>query len=523
MNPPIPHPVDPSANLGDFPLPAAGNAGIIDCLRWNSPRHYTHAELDRQARACARGLLARGLARGDAVAILSANRAEYVVAYLAALRAGMVAVPVNFKLPRETIALVLRDCAAKFVFCDRERRAAVPAGLPCADFDAPGEVLDENPYAIGYAMLLDHGPFESVRPAADEVALVLYTSGSTGRPKGVPLTHTGLQWTLQARIGARDFRDECFLAAAPLFHINALGITQVTLLTGARLVLLPQFDVRHYIEAIGRFRCTWLTSVPTMLAMAVRETAQLARTDLSSVRHVRMGSAPLAPSLLAEVQRTFPGCQIANSYGTTEAGPIVFGPHPDGRAKSELALGWPVPGVEVRIVGPDGRDAEEGVLWQRTPVTMRGYLNLPEKTREVLTPDGWYVSGDIFRREDSGAYVFVGRADDMFVCGGENVFPGEVERVLETHPGVRQACVVAVPDEIKGEKPFAFVVAQPGAQLDEAQLRQFALANAPAYQHPRRVVFMDTLPLAGTNKVDRNALKARALELWQKDTQEKRT
>ena len=146
---------------------------------------------------------------------------------------------------------------------------------------------------------------------------------------------------------------------------------------------------------------------------------------------------------------------------------------------------------------------------------MSGYLGMPERTREVLTADGWYISGDVFRRDADGAYFFVGRADDMFVCGGENVFPGEVEHLLEQHPDIAQACVVPVPDEIKGEKPFAFVVLKPGSTLTEDDIKSYALEQGPAYQHPRRVCFVDALPLAGPNKVDRKGLKQKAAELWQ--------
>jgi long-chain acyl-CoA synthetase len=279
-------------------------------------------------------------------------------------------------------------------------------------------------------------------------------------------------------------------------------------------VLLPQFDARRYIEAIGRFRVTRLTSVPTMLAMVVRERETLAKTDLSSVEAVMTGSAPLTEKLVDDVKTTFPRATFRQAYGTTEAGPLVFGPHPDGRSMPALALGWTQPNVEVRLVGADGREADEGVLWMRTPATMCGYLNLPEKTREVLTPDGWYISGDVVRRDADGIHYFVGRADDMFVCGGENVFPGNVESLLETHPDILQASVVPVPDDIKGEKPFAFVVARAGHALTEDDVKRYALAKAPAYQHPRRVVFVDELPMAGTNKIDRAALRRRALELW---------
>jgi acyl-CoA synthetase (AMP-forming)/AMP-acid ligase II len=156
---------------------------------------------------------------------------------------------------------------------------------------------------------------------------------------------------------------------------------------------------------------------------------------------------------------------------------------------------------------------DEGELALRNPGILLGYHNLPDETAKRLR-DGWYYTGDVFRRDRDGFYYFVGRTDDMFVSGGENIFPGEVEGLLESHPQIAQACVVPVPDDIKGEKPFAFVVVRPGRRLTEDDVKQYALAKAPAYQHPRRVVFVDELPMAGTNKIDRAALRVRALELW---------
>lgn len=502
----MPSSIDTITNLGDL-LDASrppDATAVIDCLDWERPRKYSYGEIDRLATACARGLLARGLGRGDAVAILAGNRAEFLIAYLGTMRAGLVSVPVNHKFSRDTIEFVMLDAGVKLVFCDALRRAQIPPGLPVVDFDAEGE--------DGFDALLDPGELVFVRPEPREAAMVLYTSGSTGRPKGVPLSHDGQLWAVRSRVAAAKALDaQRFIVAAPLFHMNALGTSKVALAGHATLVLLPQFDARRYIEAIGRFGVTFLTSVPTMLALVVRETDTLARTDRSSVRAVRMGSAPTTQPLIDAVKRAFPGTAVSYIYGTTEAGPVMFGPHPDGRPQADLALGWPRPQVEVRLVGPDGRDAEEGMLWIRTPAIMAGYLNLPDKTREVLTSDGWYISGDILRRDPDGAYYFVGRADDMFVCGGENIYPGEVEALLERHPDIIQACVVPIPDEIKHEKPFAFVVTRNGRPLSEDAVKQYALAHAPAFQHPRHVVFMPELPLASTGKVDRGALRRRAL------------
>ncbi len=496
-------------NLGDLadPNKDPGTVALIDCLDWAHPREYTHGEIDRLADACARGLANRGFKRGESIAILSANRAEFLIAYFGIMRAGLVAVPVNHKFPRDTIEFVLRDSGTRLAFGDRERLASVPADMPVVEFDAA------DPKS-GWASFLEMGEFNTVVPHPGETAMILYTSGSTGRPKGVPLSHAGHLWAVMSRLRGGPYEKDRLIVAAPLFHMNALGTSKFVFAAHASMVLLPQFDARRYIESIGRFGVTWLTSVPTMLAMAVREHDALSKADLSRVRYVRMGSAPTTQKLIDNIREVFPKAVVSNAYGTTEAGPVMFGPHPEGRPKADLALGWPLPQVEVRTVDSNGRDTDEGVLWIRTPANMTGYLNLPEKTSEVMTPDGWYISGDVFRRDAAGAYAFVGRADDMFVCGGENIYPGEVEHMLERHPDILQACVVPVPDELKGEKPFAFVVLRPGATLTEAEVKHYALAKAPAYQHPRRVVFMPELPLAGTNKVDRNVLRRKARELW---------
>ncbi len=496
-------------NLGDLLDRAKDPAktALVDCLDWEHPREYSHGEVDRLADACARGLLEQRpggtpLRRGDSVAILSSNRAEFLFAYFGIMRAGLVAVPVNHKFARDTIDLVMRDAGVKLALCDSERRSAVPAGLPVIEFGP------------AYDAMLDPGGFETVAPAPDETAMILYTSGSTGRPKGVPLSHAGHLWAVESRLRTVPPGEHRLIVAAPLFHMNALGTSKFAMAAHASIVLLPQFDVRRYIEAIERFRVTWLTSVPTMLAMMVREKALIAKTDLSSVRTVRMGSAPTTQKLLDDLRALLPNATAMNAYGTTEAGPVVFGPHPDGRPRPDMALGWPLPDVEVRLVDAQGRETNEGVLVHRTPATMSGYLNLPEKTREALTREGWYVSGDVFRRDAQGAYYFVGRSDDMFNCGGENIYPGEVEQMLEKHPDIAQSCVVPVPDELKGEKPFAFIVRRAGSALAEDAVKQYALANAPPYQHPRQVEFMEVLPLAGPNKIDRNLLKATARELW---------
>jgi long-chain acyl-CoA synthetase len=181
----------------------------------------------------------------------------------------------------------------------------------------------------------------------------------------------------------------------------------------------------------------------------------------------------------------------------------VFGPHPQGVPTPDLSVGYPHPQVELRLVAGGKIVADEGELEMKCPALMNGYHNLADATAKAITADGFYRTGDVFRRDGNGFFFFVGRVDDMFVCGGENIYPGEVEKMLERHPAIHQAAVIPVADELKAFKPVAFIVA---SGLDEQAVKDYALANAPAYQHPRRVWFLAEMPLAGTNKIDRRAL-----------------
>lgn len=492
-------------NLGSLLAPSTprDRVAVIDCRTWDTPVELTHGQLDQRAASFARGLTRRGFQRADTVAILADNSADYLVAYFGIMRAGLVAVPVNPRLSRETIAYILKDASVRLAVVDPEHLLSLPAGVPSLQLSS-----DQCPNSL--ASWLDDGPFDAVRPEPDETAMILYTSGSSGQPKGVPLSHQAHLWAVGSRVGKGGHDRERLMIAAPFFHMNGLGSAKFIVAAGASAVILPRFDVRRFIEAIGRYKVTWLTGVPTMYALMVRETELITSTDLSSVRYVRLGSAPASQKLIDDIRAALPNAAFSIVYGTTESGPIAFGPHPHGLAKPDTALGWPLPGVEARFVGDDDGGAREGVLMIRTPANMRGYLNLPERTRQALTPDGWYITGDVMTRDERGCYAFASRADDMINCGGENIFPAEVERLLERHPSVEEAAVIALPDEIKGEKPVAFVVLRPGKTATEDEIKSFALANAPAFQHPRRVMSVERLPWAGTNKIDRKALRALA-------------
>ena len=483
-----------SGNLGDIVrvVDAATNSAYVD-MASDCPcgRAVPLGQIQAMAAALAGGFGAH-FERGTRIAILARNGLAFTLSYLALMRAGLVAVPLSWRMPADTIAFMIEDADCNAALFDAEFAHLLPDALP--RIDLAGE---------HFAALSRHAPMATVIPEPGEECEILYTSGSTGRPKGVALDHHGQMWALKRFLAASGDSMERTIIAAPAYHMNGLFFTTVALALGWRAYSLPGFDARKYLELAAQERCTMLSGIPTMFAMMARETDLIERLDFSSVKTVLIGSAPLTLALIDRVKVIFPEAEVRNSYGTTECGPAMFGPHPQGFARPALALGYPYPDVEWRL--EDG-SATEGRLVTRTPAVFDRYLNLPDVTAQRLA-DGWYDTGDIVRHDADGFFYFVGRADDMFVCGGENIYPGEVEKLIERHPAVLQAAVLPVSDPIKGAIPIAFVVPVEGARCDPEDVKRFALENGPAYAHPRKVVLLDALPVGGTHKVDRKALE----------------
>lgn len=360
---------------------------------------------------------------------------------------------------------------------------------------------------------LEPGPFEAPTTVVDQECVVLCTSGSTGKPKAVPLTHHGqLWWMTQLRRFTRADAGavECMPVAVPFFHMSGFFLGMFCAFIGGRAIVMRKFDSKQFIRAAAEYGCTFIATVTPVLARVVREADLLADCNLSGVHAIEIGAAPLTPTLLAAIDKAFPHARILNHYGSTEAGWVVFGDHPDGKKVPSVSLGHPIDGLDVRLAGPQAPG--RGVLEVRGPSVATRYLNAPGESAARFR-DGWFITNDEMWHDHHGFYYFAGRADDMFICNGENIFPRDLELLIEQHPAVVECCVVPAPDEIRGQIPVAFIVRRPGEPVSTQDIQEFVRSRGPAYHYPRIVTFLDALPYAGSEKIDRRKLTALATEL----------
>jgi long-chain acyl-CoA synthetase len=310
--------------------------------------------------------------------------------------------------------------------------------------------------------------------------------------------------------------DDRALVTGPLYHANALWACLLPmLLVGGSAAIMPSWTAETMLAAVDRHRPTYTSGTPAMFTLVLKAWEDAPDLDLSSLRLVVCGSAPVPQELLDALHRRLGDVDVLESYGLTEGGANVLTPrwgvHKLG------STGLPVPGVELRVVTVEDplhecEAGDVGELWTRSPANLIGYLKQPEVTAQRLLPDGWLKTGDLVRRDEQGYVYFVGRVDDMINAGGENVYPKEVETVLLEHEDVLDVAIVGAPHAVKGEAPVAWVVPR-SSSLTEEDVKQWFLARGPAYAHPRRVFFLDRLPVTGTNKIDRKHLQEEARRL----------
>jgi len=489
-------------------------------------RRLSYRELGDRAARLAAWLSERGLGRGDRLAVLEVNSHVFLEAYYAAAAAGLVLVPLNWRLAAPELGAILRDSGASWLvaradFADRVDGALEGATALRGVLWVGGAPRAPRLPAYAYEELAGGATFSPVAIAPDELAHLYYTSGTTGRPKGVMLTHRNVCTHALAAIAELGLHDgDVWGHIAPMFHLADAWASFAVTWAGGRHVMVPAFSAEAALDAIDRGRVSVTNLIPTMLTLMLKHPR--ARTaDLSSLRLLLSGGAPIAPELVRQVLEVL-GCEYYQTYGLTETSPYLTLSRPGARhaalpPEALLALkaktGRPFLGVELRVVDEGGRDVPAddravGEIWARGETVTPGYWNLPDETDRAFC-DGWLRTGDLATIDADGYLTIVDRKKDMIISGGENVYSIEVENALYLHAAVLEAAVFGLRDEVWGERVVAAVVLCPEGRASEEELQAWCRERLAGYKVPRRIVFVDQLPRTGSGKISKRALRDR--------------
>ncbi|MEA2416471.1 MAG: fatty-acyl-CoA synthase [Thermoanaerobaculia bacterium] len=444
----------------------------------------TYAQLNDRANGAAAMILGVRFQSGDRVGLLAQNSIDFIAFFFGALKADVIVVPLSTRATAHELSTIAADCGMKMLFYD-------------------GSAPDLNGVALAK---LDIAPTTRPLPHRvidpESIACLLYTSGTTGKPKGVMIPHRQLLWNGYSTItnwGLRE--DDIAPIFTPLYHAGGVAVFLIPLfLLGGTIVLHRGFDVAEVWETIERERCTIVLGVPTIWKMLL-DAPQFQTVDLRHVRWFISGGAPLPAHLIdAYAQR---GVTLKQGYGLTEVGVNCFTMTIEDARNKPGSIGRPMLFTEVRLVDDAGNDAETGEMWIRGPHVSSGYWNNPTATAESYV-DGWFRTGDVARTDADGYFFIAGRRKEMFISGGVNVYPAEVEAELLQHPNVSDAAVIAIADETWGEVGVAFVVAHDVAGAD---LVEFLGSRLTRYKIPRTFVFVDALPRTPYGKVLKEELR----------------
>lgn len=501
---------------------------VYEDVQRQETRACTNVEIAREATQLAAGLRSLGIAKGDRVIVMMLNCPEVIVAYQAIARAGAIIIPVMPLLKAPEVHYIAQNSAARAIITSpillpllRAALADVPTmryviatgdeGMPSSERD-PSLSYEILPYkevvARGAANAddyLDDLPGVDLTP--DDTAVILYTSGTTGNPKGVELTHRNvISNTVAGRGESTNGEQETNvqLAILPLAHAFGLTVSNVGYLSGTKFIMHPRFDTNAVLSAIERHHVNAFAGVPAMF-VALLYTPDAEKYDTSSLSYCVSGSAPLPLAILEGFQKKF-GCQILEGYGLSEATTVLTG-HSQNIPVKPGSVGKPVSGVELRIVDENDRDVpvgEVGEIIARGPNIMKGYYNMPDATATTLR-NGWLHTGDMGRFDEDGYLYIVERKKDLIIRGGFNIYPRDVEEVLNSHPAVIESAVIGVPSERMGEEVKAFVVKR--GEVDAETLKAYCREKLANYKTPGELEFLDILPRNGVGKIDKKELR----------------
>ena len=474
---------------------------------------FTFAAFNERADRVAHLLRDRGVGAGDRVAVYMGNNTETLETYYGAMKLGALPVPVNHRFKDEEVGYVLHDSEACLCVFDGDAaptvRAVREGDTPVDEYLYIGEDVPE--FADGFRTArasASGGRIEIVPNRLDDAAL-LYTSGTTGQPKGCVLTHDNLIQNSVNTVYSAGFEENAdrFLVVTPMFHIAAIGVFNNTFYAGSTTYIVEEFDPVRTLEIIDEERITGSFFVPTM-SRAMLAVDDFAEYDLSSFESYMTGAAPSSEELKREVMEAF-DADLYEVFGQTEMSPVTTILHPENALEKPDSIGKPIINVTLKIVDDEGEEVEQGEVGRaayKGATAFREYLGMPEKTEEVFDDEGYFVSSDLVRRDEDGFVYFVDRYDDMIISGGENVYPTEIEAVLEDHSDVAAAGVIGVPDETWGERIKAVVVAREEVSMSAEDVQSVVGDRLADFKVPREVAFREELPRNPTGKVIKSQL-----------------
>ena len=465
-------------------------------------KRYSYAEMDAASCAMAARWQELGLTKGDRVCILSEPRPEYVQAFFAAGKSGVVVVPLNSRNTARELAEIVKDCAPAVLMYSERYAATVQAIRVSANI---GPAVSWAEFA-GTERSSTCRPEASATVGAEDLCCLLYTSGTTGKPKGVMIPHRQVLANARNTVENWGLRpDDVAPVFTPLYHAGGLFVFLAPLFSiGGTIVLHDRFDASEVWTAIERERATLVFGVPTIFKMLM-DAPEFAHVNLDAMRWMISGGAPLPQYIISAYQQR--RVTFKQGYGLTEAGVNCFTMTEEESGRKVGSIGKPMRGTEARIV-VDGQD-EVGELLLRGDHVCRGYWNNPEATAAAIDSEGWFHTGDLARCDADGFFYIAGRLKDMIISGGVNIYPAEIEAVLVQHPGVADAALVGVADEKWGEVGVAFVVAR--ESVSEEELGEFLSSKLARYKLPKQFVFLPELPRTPYGKVVKGELRERYL------------
>ena len=482
----------------------------------DSQRSFTYPEVNKRVNQLAHSLLSLGLAKGDKVAVLLENSIEIIEVFLATAKTGIIIVPINFRLVSSEVEYIADNSDAKAFIVHDEFTATVDpikaslTNIPSDNYIAVGQAVEGyRSYDEFIQDAPDREPDIAVAP--EDTWILIYTSGTTGKPKGVVRSHEShIAFYL---INAVDFgfneHDYC-MNVMPLCHINSTFFTFTFLYIGASVYIHParSFRPEEILEIVEKEKITFISLIPTHYNLILNASDEAKNRDVSSIRKLLCSSAPVRKSMKLAIMKFFPGVELYEGYGSTEAG-IVTVLKPEYQLEKLGSIGFESLGTEfVKLLDEDGREVgvgEVGELYSRGPMLLDEYYKLPEKTAASFR-DGWFSAGDMAMKDEEGFYQIVDRKDNMIITGGEHVYPSEVEEVIGSHQAVFDCAVIGLPDDKWGEKVAAVVVKKPGADdsaINADIIKKCCKEQMAGYKSPKEILFIEDaeMPRTPTGKI----------------------